>query len=95
MPAKTRKIPLRTCVACRSVRPKRELLRIVRTVDGRVVVDPSGKLSGRGASICPTRECLEKALSSGALARSLQVGLDKEDVGRLREEVSSLLADER
>lgn len=81
--ARQRKTPLRTCVACRQVRPKRELVRIVRTPEGAVVIDASGKLPGRGASVCPRPECFELA-AKGALARSLQVGLDKEQIEELR-----------
>jgi predicted RNA-binding protein YlxR (DUF448 family) len=81
--AKQRKTPLRTCVACRKVRPKRELVRIVRAPDGKIAIDTSGKMPGRGASVCPSADCFELA-AAGALARSLQVGLDKEQIEELR-----------
>lgn len=68
-------IPQRTCVACRRVRPKRELVRIVRTPDGAVMVDETGKRSGRGAYLCPKRSCWETALERHQLDRALKVEL--------------------
>ncbi len=60
--AKVRKIPLRSCVACGRVRPKRELVRVVRTPSGAPAVDTTGKVSGRGAYVCPEHACVERAL---------------------------------
>lgn len=59
-------IPIRTCVACRRARPKDELVRIVRRRDGSVVADPSGREPGRGAYICPERDCVAAAEGRGA-----------------------------
>ena len=67
-----RRIPSRSCVACRTARPKRDLLRIVRTPDGQVVADPSGRLAGRGAYVCNEPACIERAITNGALARALK-----------------------
>lgn len=69
---KPRKIPQRTCVGCRAVRPKRELVRIVRTPDKEVTVDATGKLAGRGAYVCPDVNCLELAYKGKRLERALQ-----------------------
>lgn len=69
---KVKKIPQRTCLGCRSVKPKKELVRIVRTPDGEVVVDPTGKKSGRGAYICPSLQCLESAFKGALLAQALE-----------------------
>ncbi|PWH17328.1 MAG: DUF448 domain-containing protein [Ardenticatenia bacterium] len=55
-------IPLRTCVACRAVRAKRELIRIVRTPEGRICVDSTGKMNGRGAYLCRKRRCWQSAI---------------------------------
>ncbi len=71
-------------MACRTSRPKRELQRIVRTPDRRVVVDGSGRLSGRGAYVCLGTDCLTIAIQKGALARALETPLPAaflEDVG--------------
>jgi predicted RNA-binding protein YlxR (DUF448 family) len=62
-------------VACRSARPKRELLRIVRTPGRDVVVDESGRLAGRGAYVCAGTDCLTVAIKKGALARALETPL--------------------
>jgi predicted RNA-binding protein YlxR (DUF448 family) len=70
-----RRIPSRSCVACRTARPKRELLRVVRTPDGQTVVDPTGRLAGRGAYVCNDVACIERAITKGALARALKITL--------------------
>lgn len=56
---KKRKIPERTCIACGKLKPKGEMLRIVKSSDGRIAPDPSGKLNGRGAYVCESMECLD------------------------------------
>ena len=63
------------CVACRTSRPKRELQRIVRTPTGDIVVDPTGRLAGRGAYVCQDTDCLSIAIKKGALERALQTPL--------------------
>jgi len=70
-------------VACRTVRPQRELLRIVRTPDGRMTVDPSGRVAGRGAYVCRTAECMRSAIDKGALTRALKVATPAELGGEL------------
>ena len=69
--APRRRIPERTCVACRTARPKRELVRIVRTPDGAIRLDETGRLAGRGAYVCRTATCLTIANTRGALTRAL------------------------
>lgn len=68
-----RHVPQRTCVACRQARAKRELVRIVRTVDGSVLIDPTGKKSGRGAYLCSQPDCWNAALKRGVLPRALKI----------------------
>jgi predicted RNA-binding protein YlxR (DUF448 family) len=78
-------VPQRTCVACRRVKSKRELVRVVRSPDGNTFVDETGKANGRGAYLCRDRMCWEKAIgrprgsSSGSLAHSLKVVLSEAD----------------
>lgn len=72
---KVKKIPQRTCLGCKTVRPKKELIRIVRTPDGEVLVDPTGKKSGRGAYTCASVECLEKTFNGSLLAQALEFEL--------------------
>ncbi len=79
-----RKVPMRTCVACMTSRPKRELVRVVRTVDGQLLVDRRGKVSGRGAYLCPAADCVEKALKTHRLERALEVPLSDALVEELR-----------
>jgi predicted RNA-binding protein YlxR (DUF448 family) len=73
-----RQHPTRTCVACRTSRQKRELLRVVRTPGGDVVVDVTGRAPGRGAYVCADAACREAALAKGALRRALAVSIPVE-----------------
>lgn len=79
---------MRTCVGCRQVRPKRELLRIVRGPDGAVSVDPTGKRPGRGAYICPKPECLDRARRGRQLEHALERALDDGVYAALAREVA-------
>lgn len=78
-------VALRTCVQCRQVRPKRELIRIVRTPQGALEIDERGKMAGRGAYLCRNRTCWEGALEHGRLDRALQTELTAADRQRLVE----------
>ncbi|OLC52023.1 MAG: hypothetical protein AUH85_17850 [Chloroflexi bacterium 13_1_40CM_4_68_4] len=94
MPQK--RTPIRTCVGCGAERAKRELVRIVRTPEGTVVADATGKRSGRGAYLDPSPDCLDKGLAGGKLdhALDLQTPIAEEDRARLEEDVRRL-AEER
>ncbi len=74
---KQKKVPVRMCIACREGKPKKELIRIVKNKEGQVSVDLTGKAQGRGAYICPTVECLERAFKSNALGRALECTMDE------------------
>ena len=76
MPAKPRKIPMRMCVGCREMKPKKELLRIVKPQEGEAHIDRVGKAPGRGAYVCPSVECLNKARKSKALERALEAKIE-------------------
>lgn len=78
-----KKIPLRTCVGCRTILAKSMLVRVVRKPDGTVTVDATGKLSGRGAYLCRSQQCLEEALKRKSLERALQSALDRDVVDQL------------
>jgi len=71
-------IPQRTCVACRKVKAKRELIRVVRTYDGNVEVDTSGKKAGRGAYLCRTPECWQAGVKGGRLEYALRTSLSQD-----------------
>lgn len=77
--------PNRTCIACREVKDKRELIRIVRTPEGKVEADPTGKANGRGAYLCKQAGCWEKGLKKEYLTQALKVTLSSEDVVALYE----------
>jgi predicted RNA-binding protein YlxR (DUF448 family) len=95
LPSSRRKhVPLRTCIACHEQRPKRELLRVVRTPEGSVDIDPTGKRSGRGAYVCAKAQCWQVALDRGKLERALKCQISDQDVAGLKSSVASLLADE-
>jgi predicted RNA-binding protein YlxR (DUF448 family) len=72
-------IPQRTCVSCRQVKAKRELIRLVRVADGTIEVDTSGKKAGRGAYLCPAPECWEDGLKRGRLEHALRTTLTREN----------------
>ena len=76
MPAKPRKIPMRMCVGCREMKPKAQLLRVVKPQDGDAHIDRTGKAQGRGAYVCGQIECLRKARKSRALERALEAQID-------------------
>lgn len=83
---KLRKPPARTCVACRTTSDKRELVRVVRTPEGDVHVDPSGKANGRGSYVCLTQGCLDTAIAKRRFDSALRVNLKEDDLDRLRRE---------
>lgn len=82
---KVKKVPQRMCVGCQEMRPKKELIRVVRTPQGDVEIDPTGKRSGRGAYICPRLECLEKAVKGKRLEKALQRPVGQEIIQSLAE----------
>ena len=88
--ARPRHIPQRTCVACRRTSAKRELVRIVRTPEGGVEVDPTGKRSGRGAYLCPTPDCWRLAVQKGRLDRALKTSVSARDKEALLQYAQSL-----
>lgn len=78
-----KKIPMRQCLGCREMKPKRELLRVVRSPEGEVAFDARGKLQGRGAYVCPNPDCFKKAVKTRALDRALEVKIPDEVMERL------------
>jgi uncharacterized protein len=86
-------VPLRTCIACRESKPKRELLRVVRTPDGHVLLDATGKKSGRGAYICARLSCWETALKKKRLEHEFEMEISAEDRAGLDAFVATLPKD--
>ena len=89
-PQRARHVPQRTCIVCRQVRPKRELIRVARTPDGHILLDPTGKKSGRGAYLCARRSCWEPALHQGRLEREFEIAIPAEDQPALEAYLDSL-----
>ncbi len=85
---KVRRVPRRQCVACGKVRAKRDLVRVVRMPDGGVRVDATGKISGRGAYVCPDTACIDQAVRSDRLAGALERPLADDIAERLREAIA-------
>jgi predicted RNA-binding protein YlxR (DUF448 family) len=87
---KTKKIPLRKCVACQEMLPKKELIRIVRTPEMEIKIDPTGKASGRGAYICAKEECLQLAKKNKGLERALKHKMTDELYNQLSDQLKAL-----
>ncbi len=85
---KRRKIPMRKCVACQEMKPKKELMRVVRTPQGDIQTDPTGKVSGRGAYICPTEDCFTLAKKNKGLDRALKTKVEDQVYEQLAQNVS-------
>ena len=85
---KPKKIPMRMCNGCMEMKPKKEMIRVVKNAEGEVSVDLTGKKSGRGAYICRDTECLEKAFKARRLNKNLQTNIDNEVYDRLRDEIN-------
>lgn len=82
-----KKISMRQCLGCREMKPKRELLRVVRSPEGEVSLDTRGKKPGRGAYVCPNADCLKKAIKTRALSRALETEIPEEVMQRLAAEL--------
>lgn len=85
---KVKKIPMRMCTGCMEMKPKQELVRVVRSKEGDVSVDLVGKKPGRGAYVCKNHECLEKSVKAKRLERNLEVKISDEIYERLKEELN-------
>jgi len=79
-----KRVPQRTCVGCHTVLPKRQLVRLVRTAQGTVAIDPTGKAPGRGAYLHDRRECWRKALAGSVLDHALKANLTEAERAQLR-----------
>lgn len=88
----TKKAPIRTCIACQATSDKRTLVRFVRTSDGTVALDASGKAAGRGAYVCADASCFEHACSRRMLGGRLRTKVGNEDYERLRAEFDAHIA---
>ena len=86
---KTRKIPMRMCVGCREMKEKRSLLRVVKSPEGAISFDRVGKAPGRGAYVCKSKACLERAIKARQLERALETRIDEAVFAQLMEEIDA------
>ena len=86
---KTRKIPMRMCVGCREMKEKRSLLRVVKSPEGAISFDRVGKAPGRGAYVCKSKACLERAVKARQLERALETRIDESVFAQLMEEIDA------
>lgn len=89
---KEKKVPMRMCVGCREMKPKKELLRVVRSPEGAVSIDVTGRRPGRGAYVCHDPECLKRAIKQKQLERAFECPLGEEARASLLQELESLEA---
>lgn len=85
-----KKIPSRQCVGCNEMKNKKELLRVIKTPEGEIVLDTTGRKNGRGAYICQSVACFQKAKRSKALERSLKISIPAQIYDELEKELSTL-----
>lgn len=83
-------MPQRKCVGCQEMKNKKELIRVIRTAEGEFLLDATGKKNGRGAYLCPSRECFQKAVKSRGLERSFKQAIPKEVYDALEKEMEVL-----
>ena len=84
-----KKIPMRQCLGCREMKPKRELIRVVRSPEGEISLDFKGKAPGRGAYICPAPACLKQAIKAKALERAFSTQIHEAVYEKLNEEMEA------
>lgn len=90
MPLKPKKVPQRQCVGCRTMKDKKMLIRVVKSPEGDITLDATGKKSGRGAYVCPDGECLKKARKSRALERAFDTAIPPEVYEDLEKEMEAV-----
>ena len=90
MPQKIKKVTERKCMGCNEKRPKKELIRIVRTPEGEILLDDKGKISGRGVYICPKKDCFVKSRKAKRFERSLEVEIPENVYDALENKLSEI-----
>ena len=85
--AAVKKIPLRKCTGCGEMKPKKELVRVIKTVDEQILMDLTGKMNGRGAYVCRDEECLKRAIKTKAIERSLGISVSDDVYEQLKKEL--------
>lgn len=88
--AQAKKLPMRKCVGCQEMKNKKEMVRILKTTDDEIVLDTTGKKNGRGAYICLSEDCFEKAVKGRGLERSLKMSIPQEIYDSLKKEIERI-----
>ena len=90
MTVSTKQFPQRQCVGCGEMKNKKEMIRVLKTAEGEITLDATGRKNGRGAYICPSVECLKKAVKNRGLDRSFKMTIPKEVYEVLEKEMGQL-----
>lgn len=85
-----KKVPLRQCIGCGEMKSKKEMIRVIKTADEEILLDATGRKNGRGAYLCPSVECVRKAVKSKGLERSFKMAIPKEVYDALEKEMEAL-----
>lgn len=85
-----KKVPVRKCIGCQEMKQKKEMLRILKTTEEEIVLDTTGKKNGRGAYLCFSKECFEKAVKSKGLERSLKMHIPQSVYESLKREIENI-----
>ena len=86
----TKKIPLRQCIGCGEMKSKKEMIRVIKTAEGEILLDATGRKNGRGAYLCPSMECFKKAVKGRGLERSFKMAIPREVYETLEKEMEEL-----
>jgi len=86
----TKKIPQRQCIGCNEMKSKKEMIRVVKTPEGEFVLDATGRINGRGAYVCPTADCLKKAIKNKGLERSFKMAIPSAVYETLEKEMEQI-----
>ena len=86
-----KKVPLRQCIGCQEMKSKKEMIRVIKTAEDEIMLDATGRKNGRGAYLCPSMECLKKAVKGKGLERSFKMAIPKEVYETLEKEMDCLL----
>lgn len=85
-----KKVPVRKCIGCQEMKQKKEMLRILKTTEEEIVLDTTGKKNGRGAYLCFSKECFEKAVKNKGLERSLKMNIPQSVYESLKREIENI-----
>ena len=85
-----KKIPLRQCIGCGEMKSKKEMIRVIKTAGGEILLDATGRKNGRGAYLCPSMECFKKAVKGRGLERSFKMAIPREVYETLEKEMEEI-----